>query len=416
MPLKLPILAFRSFLGGLYWEASTGWDGLNGNGSPGEHFNYSGETYLNLLCSQGGAPYFDGLSLHPYAFFGSKALKVQEEVEAARSALNTKCGGASKPIWVTELGWAVTPNAPTTGNHPAVAPSVQATLLTESFNRLKNISASAGLESVLWYNRIDEAGSSEWDRNCGLQEANGARRASWTAFVGQSGGALWRPNVKTSEASGIQETQATLNGSVNPNGAATTYYFEYGINSAYGGMAPIPASSVGAGKVRVPVSFGVTQLMPGTLYHYRIVASNALGTSHGPDRTFKTSSYRYMLGTSSGGGVSSWNTVLSASPPAEVGSGDFNGDGKTDIVSVEPEGGATYRYMLGISSGSGVSSWSKVLSGMSQPTVIGVGDFTGDGKADIVAVEPDGSWQISATCSASARAAEFRAGAQSSAE
>ena len=97
-----------------------------------------------------------------------------------------------------------------------------------------------------------------------------------------------------------------------------------------------------------------------------------------------------MLGISSGSGISSWSKVLSGmSQPTTMGVGDFTGDKKADIVAAEPDGAGKYQYMVGTSSGSGISSWTKVQSGMRQPEVVSVGDFTGDKKADIVAVEPD---------------------------
>jgi resuscitation-promoting factor RpfA len=96
-----------------------------------------------------------------------------------------------------------------------------------------------------------------------------------------------------------------------------------------------------------------------------------------------------MLGTSNGSGVASWNQVLGGmSNPTAMAVGDFTGDGKADIVAAEPDGSGKYRYMLGTSNGSGVASWGQTLGGMSQPQPsMGLGDLTGGGKADIVAVE-----------------------------
>ena len=42
--------------------------------------------------------------------------------------------------------------------------------------------------------------------------------------------------------------------------------------------------------------------------------------------------------------------------------GDLTGDGKADLIAVEAESGGSYHYMLGTSSGSGVSSWTPVQS------------------------------------------------------
>ncbi len=80
----------------------------------------------------------------------------------------------------------------------------------------------------------------------------------------------------------------TLNGSVNPNGGATTYHFEFGITEAYGQSIPAAAIGVGSGTSAVSVSQLVKGLPPGVPYHYRIVAQNAGGTSAGEDQFFMT--------------------------------------------------------------------------------------------------------------------------------
>lgn len=80
----------------------------------------------------------------------------------------------------------------------------------------------------------------------------------------------------------------TLHGSVDPNGAETTYFFEFGITEAYGESFPSTAASVGGGSAPVPVSQLVKGLPPGVPYHYRLVAHNAGGTSTGEDEFFVT--------------------------------------------------------------------------------------------------------------------------------
>src|SRR5581483_4062252 len=42
------------------------------------------------------------------------------------------------------------------------------------------------------------------------------------------------PGVVTGAASGVTPSAATLHGSVDPNGRATTYFFEYGTSTGYG--------------------------------------------------------------------------------------------------------------------------------------------------------------------------------------
>jgi hypothetical protein len=90
------------------------------------------------------------------------------------------------------------------------------------------------------------------------------------------------PTVVTGGVSHAQATSATLLGAVNPRGAATTYYFQYGPTIAYGKQTT--AASLPAGSVRVKVGQVAAGLLPG--YHYRLVASNEKGAKQGKDRTF----------------------------------------------------------------------------------------------------------------------------------
>lgn len=94
------------------------------------------------------------------------------------------------------------------------------------------------------------------------------------------------PVVVTGAATSVTKSAATLNGSVNPVGVATTYYFEYGKTASYGSKTS--ALSAGAGTSAVAVSAHLTNLAAHTTYHYRIVATNANGTSNGIGRVFQT--------------------------------------------------------------------------------------------------------------------------------
>jgi hypothetical protein len=87
----------------------------------------------------------------------------------------------------------------------------------------------------------------------------------------------------------VQGASVTLLGSVNPRGAATTYFFQYGATVAYGKQTTPAALPTGTASVKVG------QAAPGILpgYHYRLVASNSFGPSKpGKDRTFTTSTTR----------------------------------------------------------------------------------------------------------------------------
>ncbi len=86
----------------------------------------------------------------------------------------------------------------------------------------------------------------------------------------------------------IDTSEAKLGALVNPGGIQTSYRFEYGPTSAYGSSTPFPEGSVGEGLESHAVWASASGLAPGSTYHYRVVASNELGTAYGPDQTFTT--------------------------------------------------------------------------------------------------------------------------------
>ena len=94
------------------------------------------------------------------------------------------------------------------------------------------------------------------------------------------------PKVSTGGANGVTFNAATLHGTVNPQGQATTYYFEYGTTRRYGSRTP--DASAGGGSKNVAVHASVGGVTSNTTYHYRIVASNPSGVTSGGDRTFTT--------------------------------------------------------------------------------------------------------------------------------
>ncbi len=96
------------------------------------------------------------------------------------------------------------------------------------------------------------------------------------------------PTAITGPVSAVGTTTATATGTVNPNGRATSWFFEFGTSTSYGRQTA--TRSAGSGTSNVQVSGPLTGLTPGTTYHYRLVASNADGTTRGADGIFTTSS------------------------------------------------------------------------------------------------------------------------------
>jgi hypothetical protein len=92
------------------------------------------------------------------------------------------------------------------------------------------------------------------------------------------------PSVATGGVTGLSLTSVSLAGSVNPNGAATTYSFQYGTTTAYGQTSA--AGSLPASNVASTVQETIAGLQAGQTYHYRLVASNAGGTVAGADASF----------------------------------------------------------------------------------------------------------------------------------
>lgn len=94
------------------------------------------------------------------------------------------------------------------------------------------------------------------------------------------------PGVSGESASAIGDNSATLTASVNPTVQETTYAFEYGTDTHY--ATQTGTASAGSGTQPVTESTQLAGLRPGTVYHYRLLATNAGGTTAGPDATFQT--------------------------------------------------------------------------------------------------------------------------------
>lgn len=99
------------------------------------------------------------------------------------------------------------------------------------------------------------------------------------------------PSVTTEAATEITSNGATLNGFVNPNGYSTTYKFEYGTSKGVFTKSTSPVSiGTTSQKVHTEVS-----LEPGTLYYFRISATNSGGTTPGGELNFTTAAALWKI-------------------------------------------------------------------------------------------------------------------------
>jgi len=96
------------------------------------------------------------------------------------------------------------------------------------------------------------------------------------------------PVAVTMPATGVSANDATLHGSVLPNAPTAVAWIRYGLDMNYqGGTTPLMLVSAYMANMSM-LHNALSGLMPGTLYHYQVVASNAVGLTYGGDQSFTT--------------------------------------------------------------------------------------------------------------------------------
>jgi hypothetical protein len=133
-------------------------------------------------------------------------------------------------------------------------------------------------------------------------------------------------DLETKPATDVVEHSVTANGQLDPDSMATTYYYEYGASKNYGLETASQEVNGPSGTV-VQTPIPLAHLQSGRVYHYRLVATNALGTTRGEDQTVRT-----------------------ASPPEIAGVGDENvADTSADLHATINPGGfdTTYQFEYG---------------------------------------------------------------------
>ncbi len=102
-------------------------------------------------------------------------------------------------------------------------------------------------------------------------------------FVSGGDALAYTPSYISSSATNVTATSVTLNGTFNPNGLATTAWFEVQSQGQYG------SQSIGSGTSNVSYTYNLTGLTSSTTYSFRAVAQNSTGTTFGVWQTFTTS-------------------------------------------------------------------------------------------------------------------------------
>ncbi len=94
------------------------------------------------------------------------------------------------------------------------------------------------------------------------------------------------PVVSTDAQTHVSNSTAIVTGLVNPNGAQTTYSFEYGQTASFGSKTL--SQSIGSGYSTLSTPGYITGLAPSTTYFFRLNAKNAFGVVSGSMYTFRT--------------------------------------------------------------------------------------------------------------------------------
>ena len=214
------------------------------------------------------------------------------------------------------------------------------------------------------------------------------------------------PTVATNPVTNVGISSATLNGTVDPNGLVTAVHFEYGTTTNYGSST---ATQSYFGNMVNNVIANLGSLSAGATYHFRIVGTNAAGTTYGADRSFTTLAAKAVVADFNGDGTpdlvvqrtSTHQTVVlylnnnvvsgaAVGPTLPVGlslagAADFNGDGHPDYALFNSATGRTAIVYLSGVTVVGAAAGPSLSPGWE---LVGTADFNGDGHPDYVLYKP----------------------------
>ncbi len=207
------------------------------------------------------------------------------------------------------------------------------------------------------------------------------------------------PQCFTRAPAPLTTTNALLNGTVLPNGRPTTAWFEWGNSTVYGNTSLW--FNAGSWITNVQINFLITNLLPATVYHCRIVCSNEAGIAFGPNHMFRTGSkvsawgfFDYSQttippGLSNAVSISSgWNSSCALKADGKVVAWGRNEYGQTNVpaslsnVVVIASGGG---HNLALKQDGTIAAWG--WNGYGQATVP-------SGLSDVVAIAAGGSHSL----------------------
>jgi len=104
--------------------------------------------------------------------------------------------------------------------------------------------------------------------------------------AGEEVSTLPPPAIVGATVANLVSGSADLVVTIDPNGSPTYYHVEYGETTAYGSSVPVPDKNIGEGTANVIEAQHITKLEAPHVYHWRVLATNANGTTVGGDHVF----------------------------------------------------------------------------------------------------------------------------------
>jgi hypothetical protein len=185
------------------------------------------------------------------------------------------------------------------------------------------------------------------------------------------------PNFGKVSVSDVASSSATFDAPVNPDGAPTSVYFEYGPCTGAGGSESCATSpygsstspeAIGSGETAVPVAQHVQGLTPDSTYHYRVAAQSeltagALTGSAGVEGSFTTQAVG-GAGLIDGRG---WEMV---SPPGKQGA-LVQGPGEPWGIAQAADTGEAFTFLTNFPTEAGVAGYANAQQVLSSRTSAG---------------------------------------------
>ena len=268
-------------LGGGYWDTAYGFGGTSA-ACP-----YAAGA---AACLQNAAKSIEGAYLSPgqvkSKLVDTGALITDEKVNITKPRVDLEAAISSLSGGTTSY---VDPDGSCDGNTPCYTTIQTAVNAASTGTTIKMLPGTYSENVVLSISKqvtLSGGSNSSYASQSATTSVNSLTISNGSITVDNLVLAQMPPAVTTGSATSVTSSSATLNGTVNPNGSSTTYYFQYGTSTSYGSTTT--TTSAGSGSSSVSASASLTGLTSSTTY-YRLVATNSGGTGYGGQEWFTTS-------------------------------------------------------------------------------------------------------------------------------